>query len=99
MPNGMLAKTFKNADGSLNFNNIGSLVDIIGSFGSLWSAFQQNKLAKEALNFQKDAYNTNLTNQIASYNTAIGDRANARSVAYDNPGYADRYYNDNKLTR
>jgi hypothetical protein len=46
--------------------------------GSLWSSFQQNKLAKENLRFQKEAYYTNLENQEQSYNTELEDRINAR---------------------
>jgi hypothetical protein len=50
----------------------------IQTLGSLWSSFQQNKLAKESFNFQKEAYYTNLANQEKTYNTALEDRISTR---------------------
>jgi hypothetical protein len=50
----------------------------IQTLGSLWSSFQQNKLAKQTFNFQKEAYSTNLANQEKTYNTQLEDRINAR---------------------
>lgn len=78
---------------------IGNIAGIIGAFGNVWSAMQSNKLAKKAFEFQKQTYNTNMANQIASYNTAIEDRANARAVQYDDAGYADQYTKDNSLKK
>lgn len=49
------------------------------TIGSLWQAWEANKLAKQQLNFQKQAFDTNLTNQIASYNTSLEDRTRARA--------------------
>lgn len=63
----------KNADG------IGLLLDGLTSLGEIYSAVQQNNIARDSLAFQKDAYNTNLTNQTQSYNTALEDRAYARA--------------------
>ena len=51
----------------------------LGSLAKIWSAFQANKIARESLDFQKQAFETNLGNQRASYNTAIEDRANSRA--------------------
>lgn len=48
--------------------------------GGLWSAFQQNKLAKQAFNFQKGILDTNLANQIKSYNLGIDDKFRSRAV-------------------
>jgi hypothetical protein len=50
----------------------------IQTLGSLWNSFQQNKMAKQSFNFQKEAYQTNLENQTQSYNTELEDRINAR---------------------
>lgn len=52
----------------------------IQTLGSLWNSFQQNKMAKESMAFQKEAFATNLANQEQSYNTALEDRINARYV-------------------
>jgi hypothetical protein len=52
----------------------------IQTLGSLWNSFQQNKMAKESMKFQKEAFATNLANQEQSYNTALEDRVNARYV-------------------
>ncbi len=50
------------------------------TLGTLWGAFQQNKLAKTSLKFQKDAFKTNLANSTQVYNTALEDRIRARYV-------------------
>lgn len=52
----------------------------IQTLGSLWNSFQQNKLAKQSFQFQKEAFQTNLENQEQSYNTELEDRINARYV-------------------
>lgn len=70
----------------------------VQTLGSLWNSFQQNKLAKESFNFQKDAYNENLANQEQSYNTALEDRINARYVTEGkSQAEADAYIEANRL--
>lgn len=70
----------------------------IQTLGSLWNSFQQQKLAKQSFQFQKDAFNTNLQNQEQSYNTALEDRIRSR---YVNEGRsqaeADAYLKDHSL--
>lgn len=73
-----LKSTFLNGKGGLNLDNIGSLAQGIGALGTLWSGFQANRIARDAMEFQKKSYGTNLSNQIASYNTALEDRVAAR---------------------
>lgn len=51
---------------------------MIGNLSNIWSGIQQNRLARDNFNFQKGVMNTNLANQIASYNTALEDRMNSR---------------------
>ena len=50
------------------------------AIGGIWSAAQQNKLAKKAFNFQKGILDTNLVNQIKSYNLGLDDKFRSRAV-------------------
>lgn len=94
---GWLKNTFMNEGGGLNMDAIGGLAETIGAFGSLWSGIQSNKIAKKSLKFQEKAFNTNLTNQLQSYNTALSDRANARYQRAGSPEDAAGYIERNKL--
>ena len=70
----------------------------IGTIGNLWSAWQAQKLAKEQFNYQKDITDTNLANQIQSYNTALSDRINSRGfVQGDSQSTIDQYIEENSL--
>ena len=72
----------------------------LGSLANIYSGFQANKLAKDQLNFTKSVTNTNLNNQIKSYNTALEDRARSRATAENrDQSTADAYIAANKLTR
>ena len=79
-------------------NSISDIASIIGGFGTLWNGIQANRLAKDAFNFQKQAYQTNLANTIKSYNTSLTDRARSRYAQYgQGAGAADAYIADNRL--
>ena len=70
----------------------------IGTIGNLWSAWQAQKLAKEQFNYQKGITDTNLANQIQSYNTSLVDRINARSFMQgDSQETTDAYIAANSL--
>lgn len=72
----------------------------LGSLANIYGGFQANKLAKDQLNFTKSVTNTNLNNQIKSYNTALEDRARSRATAENrDQSTADAYIAANKLTR
>lgn len=72
----------------------------LGSLANIYGGFQANKLAKDQLNFTKSVTNTNLNNQIKSYNTALEDRARSRATAENrDQSSADAYISANKLTR
>lgn len=66
----------------LGFNvGTGSLaLQGLGALAGIWSSAQQNKLAKEQFDFQKEFAQTNLANQVKTYNTALEDRLNARGA-------------------
>ena len=53
-------------------------MSMIGNLSNIWSGIQQNRLARDNFNFQKGVMNTNLANQISSYNTALEDRVAGR---------------------
>lgn len=75
-----------------------SALGAIQTLGSLWNSFQQNKLAKESMKFQKEAFATNLANQEQSYNTALEDRINARYVTEGkSQADADAYVQEHSL--
>jgi hypothetical protein len=65
---------------NLENGNFKDIAGILQGFGTLWGGFQQNKIAKDALKFQKQSYETNLSNSIKSYNTALTDRMTSRGA-------------------
>lgn len=73
----------------------------LSTIGNLWGAYQGNKLARKQLALATDAYNTNLTNQIKSYNTQLEDRIRGRHSPTNAIGQAeaDRQIEANKLVR
>lgn len=73
----------------------------LATLGNLWGAFQGNKLARKQFSLASDAYNTNLTNQIKSYNTTLEERIKGRHPTNDVAAQAkaDAYIAANKLTR
>ncbi|WP_199097231.1 hypothetical protein [Dyella sp. ASV21] len=62
--------------------NLGTMMQGIGTLGSLYLGLQQLGQAKDALKFQKQAYNTNLTNSVQTYNNSLEDRINGRTADY-----------------
>ena len=92
------------ADNGLGFNlgtmNMG--VNALAAVGGLYNAFQSNKLAKDQFAFTKEVTNTNLNNQIKTYNTTLEDRALARgrlNGEADPTAYAASYTDKNKISR
>lgn len=86
--------------GGLGFN--GNTLQLglgaLGTLGNLWMAFQQQKLAKDSLSFQKKAFNENLSNQKDTYNIALEDRIRSRyNTEGRNPEEADAYLAKNRL--
>jgi hypothetical protein len=70
----------------------------IGTIGNLWSAWQAQKLAKEQFNFQKGVTNTNLANQIQTYNTRLAGLAEIRGqMSGADPSTTQGYIQDNSL--
>lgn len=70
------------------------------TIGNLWNSFQANQLAKEQFDFTKGITNTNLSNSIQSYNTAMTDKIGARAFTEGRPdGYVESYLAENKLQK
>ena len=67
---------------------ISGIADILAGLGNTWNGFQQQKNARKALNFQKDAFNRTFTNNNKVYNQNMEDVLRARSAQtgqnYDN---------------
>jgi hypothetical protein len=90
-----------NQQGGWNTDTLQTGFQGLATLGNLWGAFQGNKLARKQLSLATDAYNTNLTNQIKSYNTQLEDRIRGRHSPTNAIGQAeaDRQIEANKLVR
>lgn len=97
---GMNGQWGMGGEGGLGFN-MGTgrlLLGGLNTIGNLWMAWQANKLAKQQFNFQKDITNTNLANQIQSYNTTLDDKIRSRAVTEgQTPEQAQAYMDQHKL--
>ncbi|MNQ52230.1 hypothetical protein D3C85_662360 [compost metagenome] len=72
----------------------------LGALAGVWNSMNQNKMAKDQFNFQKDFANTNLNNSIKSYNTSLEDRLNARgAVQGDSSAMTQDQIARNRLSR
>lgn len=72
----------------------------LSTIGNLWAAWQQAKLAKKQFNYTKDITETNLGNQIKTYNTTLADRVASRAkVEGMSSEQAQSYLDANKLNR
>lgn len=60
--------------------NLGDIAQGLGALGGLWQSRQGLGLARDNLNFQREAFNTNLNNSIQSYNTRLEDRIRGRTA-------------------
>jgi len=95
---GFFGSTFGNGEGGIDIGKLGDLTKILGSFGGMYLAHQSNGLAQDTLDFQRQAYATNLRNQTQSYNQELEDRV--RSRFNDEGGTrrdANRYMRNHRL--
>lgn len=77
---------------------LGSIGQGIGSAVQAYAALKGLGLAKDQLNFSKDAYQTNLRNTTKDYNTSLEDRAGARFAAENRgAGELEAYVAKNRL--
>ena len=90
------------AQGGIGFNlpTANLALGGIQTIGNLWNAWEQRKLAQEQFKFQKGVTETNLKNQIASYNTTLEDRSRSRAhTEGQDQATADAYVSKNRLSR
>lgn len=81
------------------FQSIGSVMQGVGSLGSLYTGLQQLGLARDAYKLQKDAYNTNLTNSVSEYNTNLEDKIRGRTSDYSGKeADVQNYLSNHKLS-
>lgn len=93
--------------GLFGINGLGANMDTfrlgitgLGTLGGLWNAYQAQGLAREQLDFTKRMANTNLNNQVTSYNTALEDRIRSRAaVEGQSSAEAEAYLDRNRLRR
>ena len=79
------------------WHNIGQLGQLgIGAF-NLWNAYQANKLNKQALAFQKDAWNKQYQNSLGSYLNQYNDILNSRAAMLGLTGDDASTYVDSQL--
>ena len=72
----------------------------LASLANILNATKGMKLAKEQFKFAKGITNTNLNNQMKSYNTALSDRLTSRGVAQgDDPAAVRAEIEKNRLSR
>lgn len=72
----------------------------IGTIGGLMNSRNMLGLAQDQFKHARDVTNTNLTNQIQSYNTALADRARTRAAMEGRDmESANKYVEENKLRR
>jgi len=84
--------------GMNGFQKVNSVLGGIQSLGGLYMGLKQLSLANKQFAFQKDFANTNLANQIKSYNTTLADRSRSRaSIEGQSQEQAQSYIDQNKM--
>ena len=100
LQNDYIQKTMKNQEFGLNFNTMNSVMGGLNAAMNLWGGYQSNKLARDQWNTQKAVLNTNMMNQISSYNAALEDRLNYRKqMGGISEETADRMYEERKAKK
>lgn len=81
-----------------NMGTLNVALQGLSTIGSLWQAWEANKLAKEQFKTSKAFANANLANQIQSYNTALEDRSRSRAFTEGQSAEeAQSYIDKNRL--
>lgn len=81
-----------------NGQNLSAAVQGIGALTGAWLGYQNMKVAKDQLNFQKEAWSKNFANSTKTYNTSLEDRIRGRTADYaGKEGDVNAYLDKNRL--
>lgn len=95
-----LAQIRQNSQFGLNMGTFNNAVGGLSSLAQLWQGFQANKLAQDQWKTQKSVLNTNMMNQIQSYNNSLKDRLDTRAkMEGRDQASADTQYEERKAKR
>jgi hypothetical protein len=77
---------------------LSSILQGIGSLGQVYASIKGLGIAKDQLNFSKEAYQTNLKNTTQNYNTTLEDRIRSRyHTEGRETGEAEKYLSKHAL--
>ncbi len=83
----------------LNMGTAGALFNGLSTIGGLWSAFQQNKMAKQAQRQSLAFANKNLENSTSAYNAQVENTGRSRAFMEGmSPEQAQSYLDKTRLT-
>jgi len=95
-----LTQMRQNSQFGLNMNTFNNVMGGLSSLAQLWQGFQANKLAKDQWKTQKSVLNTNMMNQIQSYNNSLRDRLDSRArMEGRDQASADRQFEERQARR
>lgn len=95
-----LNKEAANSGFGFNLGTMNGIMGGLNSLGQLWGARQGMKLAKDQWKTQKSVLNTNMMNQIQSYNNSLKDRLDTRAhMEGRDQASADSQYDERKARR
>lgn len=98
--NALLEQMLQNQKFGMNFNTMNNVMGGLTAAMNLWGGYQSNKLARDQWKTQKSVLNTNMMNQISSYNAALEDRLNYRKqMGGISQDAADRMYDERKAKK
>jgi|SRR5690554_2801696 len=95
-----LAQLNQNSRFGFNMGTFNNVVGGLSSLGQLWQGYQASRLAKDQWKTQKSILNTNMMNQIQSYNNSLRDRLDSRAkMEGRDQESADRQFEERRARR
>lgn len=96
----LLDQQLKQGQFGFNANTFGNVMGGLNSLGQLWGGYKAQKLAKDQWKTQKNVLNTNMMNQIQSYNNQLKDKLDTRAhMEGRSQESANQQYEDRKARR